>query len=595
MEDNKLDKLNELLEYVTPTKENQEKIEEIKELIHQGNLKETMKKIDELFAENNINPENASEEDADKKTGDTSTTVGANDPVAPQEETTYPKALQDENLEYIYIGLLLNHPKYISKYYFLYEDCLFENEELLNVYKSVLFYEGADFSPEVAKSDFNFSKDDANVYQYKQNIKMDVANKQYNMEKIYVDLKKLFVLRKFYLREPMEAVQEKIVEITKYKLYNQMSVEEVESAIRQVTLTQRFKQSILNTDLTKFLELGENNLTTGLSLPFPILNSVFKGIRKGETMAYAMPSNAGKSRFTINLAAYTAFVNQKKVLVISNEMSEDKMKLCLITTILNNPEIQKLHGQAISKTEGEILEFKFRPDKKTGVKTDAEGFVLREEGESQKAFVKRLAEVSSEFVKTIAVTDWVNKQINNSIYFINITDHTNEELKNVIMNFYYKEKIEYVFYDTLKTDIEHIGSAPEIKKTATILSNLAQNFGIFICSTLQLKETDTMPINLTINDLSVSGTVKEVLDTLCLVKQIHRDNLADYEYSLHEVDTEYFDLKQYKDPDVRYYACIVDKNRAGAKPAVLFRLNLAYNSWEELGYLRLKQSARKKA
>ena len=50
-------------------------------------------------------------------------------------------------------------------------------------------------------------------------------------------------------------------------------------------------------------------------------------------MAFAMPSNAGKSRFTINLAAYVAFVHKKKVLVISNEMSEEKMKLCLITTI----------------------------------------------------------------------------------------------------------------------------------------------------------------------------------------------------------------------------------------------------------------------
>ncbi len=29
-----------------------------------------------------------------------------------------------------------------------------------------------------------------------------------------------------------------------------------------------------------------------------------------------------------------------------------------------------------------------------------------------------------------------------------------------------------------------------------------------------------------------------------------------------------------KNPDVRYYACVVDKNRAGAKPKVVFRLNL---------------------
>ena len=50
-----------------------------------------------------------------------------------------------------------------------------------------------------------------------------------------------------------------------------------------------------------------------------------------------------------------------------------------------------------------------------------------------------------------------------------------------------------------------------------------------------------------------------------------------------------YDLKKYDDPDVRYYACVVDKNRAGAKPTLVFRLNLAYNVWNELGYLRLKQ------
>ena len=305
-------------------------------------------------------------------------------------------------------------------------------------------------------------------------------------------------------------------------------------------------------------------------------------------MAYAMPSNSGKSRFTINLAAYLAFIHKKKVLIISNEMSEEKMRLCLITTALNNKKIQELHGQKISKTEGEILEFKFKPDANKKVKVDEDGFVLKEAKETQEEFSKRLLKVSKEFQQTIAVTNWMQEQIKNSIYFVNITNHTNDELEKVILNYYYKEKIEYVFYDTLKTDTENIGNGEELKKTATILSNLAQNLNIFIASSLQLTESSTLPINLNINDLAVSRTVKEVLDTLCLIKQIHTEDLDKYEYSLEEVDTKYYDLKKYKDPDVRYYACVVDKNRAGAKPKVLFRLNLAYNMWDELGYLRLK-------
>lgn len=503
-------------------------------------------------------------------------------------ESPYPEKLRDEGLEKAYVGLLLNNPKLIVKYYILFNECYFDDQSMLNIYKSILFTEGGNYTPEIAKKGFNFSVDNNETFKQKQMLKFEIGMRKYNPEKVYNELKKLCVLRKSYLEEPRKEIQDQIVNIRDYELYDQMSADEVKAAVVQVSEIQKFKQAVLSEGLTDFLEKGENNLTNGLELPFPILSSVFKGIRKGETMAFAMPSNAGKSRFTIDIASYTAFVHKKKVLVISNEMSEEKMRLCLITTVLNNPEIQKLHGQKLSKTEGELLEFKFRPDKDAKVKVDEDGFVLQEEKETRQEFVERLKKISSEFTKTIAVTDWVNSQMNNSIYFINITDHTNDELKKVIMNFYYKEKIEYVFYDTLKTDTANIGNGEEIKRTATILSNLAQNFNMFICSTLQLTESTTLPINLTINDLAVSRTVKEVLDTLCLIKQIMREDLNKYEYSLNEVDTKFFELEKFKDPDVRYYACVVDKNRAGAKPKVLFRLNLAYNVWNELGYLRLK-------
>ena len=568
METKNIKKIYELLNKIPVTKENEKTVEEIKECLLNGDFITALEKLKEIQMENNQKEEEKEQEEM----------VGI-----------YPKRLSNPELEYIYMGLLLNDPKLIVKYYFLYEDCFFEDEAILNLYKGVLFTEGGNYTPEVAKKGFNFAKDTEQSYELKKQLKEKMADTNYNMEHIYTELRKLFILRKNYLEVPIKDVQNAIVDITSYELYNEMSEEEVESAIRQVSDTGKFKRAILNQDLSSFLLKGDNNLTNGLEMPFSILSSVFKGIRKGETMAFAMPSNSGKSRFTINLAAYTAFIHKKKVLIISNEMSEEKMRLCLITTILNNPEIQKKHGQMIRKTEGELLEFKFRPDIKTKVKVDEEGFVLKEEKETQEEFAKRLSKVSSEYNRTIAATDWVNKEMKNSIYFINITDHTNDELRKVIMNYYYKEKIEYIFYDTLKTDTANIGIAEELKKKATILSNLAQNFDIFICSTLQLAESTTSPINLDVNDLAVSRTVKEVLDTLCLMKQINRENLKDYEYSLEEVSTNNIEIKEEKNPDIRYYACVVDKNRAGAKPKLLFKINLAYNSWEELGYLRLKQ------
>ncbi len=586
MENSGIESLVDLIERIEINEENREQIKEIKKFMEEENYVEAINLLKKLKSEEKIKLKEIKE----PKEKVFEEEFIPEDEETEENEQIYPKRLLNKKLEEKYIGLLLENPKAISMYYILHEDCYFQSEEMLNIYKSVLFTEGQAYAPQIAKNEFNFAKEGTETYKRKVELREEAQKEKYDFEKTYVELRKLFEIRKNYLSNPIKEIQEEIINILDYELYDQMTIQEVKDAIVQITTTEKFKRAVLSRNITNFLLAGDNSLTTGLELPFPILSEVFKGIRKGETMAYAMPSNSGKSRFTINIATYLAFIHHKKVLIISNEMSEDKMKLCLITTVLNNKEIQKLHGQKLSKTEGELLEFKFRPDKGVSAKVDEEGFVVKEENETQKEFTKRLLEISSEFRNTIKVTEWIDEQLKNSIYFVNITNHTNDELEKVILNYYYKEKIEYMFYDTLKTDTENIGNGEELKKTATILSNLAQNLNIFIASSLQLTESSTLPINLNINDLAVSRTVKEVLDTLCLIKQIHNEDLNKYEYSLEEVDTKFFDLKKYKDPDVRYYACVVDKNRAGAKPKVVFRLNLAYNMWEELGYLRLKSS-----
>ncbi len=609
-----------MLEQIPKTKENTVIIEETRKALEQGDYQKAIEKINMLYkgeegSKDNNKTETAKDnqteqdneesqaegEDERYEIDENGNIVNKNNDVdemsmlelfedEPEDDgrIIYPDLLMNQQLEETYLGMLLNNPKAMSMYYILFDDNYFADPLLLNMYKSILFTEGQAYAPEKAKNQYNFAKETSELNEKKEELKEEYYDKNYDFEKIYVELRKLFVLRRSYNGMPIKATQDRIVEIINYYLYDQMSIQEVEDAIEQVTVTQKFKSSILSENVSSFLMEGDNTLTSGLKIPFKILSSVFKGLRRGETMSFAMPSNYGKSRFTINLAAYIAFVHKKKVLVISNEMSEEKMKLCLITTVLNNPEMQKIHGQDIIKTEGELLEFKFKPDDPNGVNVDEDGYVLKEPNETQIAFAQRLEEISEDYRKTIAVTRWLDSQIKNSIYFINITDHTNDELKKVIVNYYYKEKIEYMFYDTMKCDTENIGNADELKKTATILSNMAQEFRIFIGSTMQLTETSTLPVNLTINDLAVSKTVKEVLDTLCLFKQIQREDMDDYEYSLEEVGNECMDLEKFRDPNVRYYVCVIDKNRAGAKPKLLFRLNLAYNRWEEVGYIRLK-------
>ena len=501
----------------------------------------------------------------------------------------YPPELDNLTLEIIYIALLYGTPNAISKFYFEKDLCFFSSEIILNLYKSVIFKEGEKHAPPQLKEGFNFQKAISELYDLKCAMAASPLDQKYDFELIYRELKKLFILKRSYIKAPTRKIQDKILEIKSYIKYKNMSADEVEAAIKQINVTNRLSQAVLNDNIAEFWLDDKNDLREGVPLPFPVMTKVFKGFRKGEIMTYAMPSNAGKSRFTVNLACNIAFIHKKKVLVVSNEMTEDKMRLCLLTTIINNPEIQKFHKQKLVKNESELLEFKFRADNPKEVLLDEQGFIKKLDNETQEDFVKRLITISTEFNQILEVTKWLNEQIDNSVYFVHLTEYTNNDLHEVISNYMYKDGIEYVFYDTLKSDVNNIGNADELKKTATLLSELAQKFDIFIGASIQLSENSTLPINLTINDLSVSKTIKEVFDSLTLFKQIQRNHLNDYEYSDSDRFTNCKELEVFEDPDVRYYIAVIDKNRAGAKPKLLFRLNLAYNEWHELGYVKLKE------
>ena len=95
----------------------------------------------------------------------------------------YPKLLLNPELEKIYLGLLLVNPKAITMYYFLYDECLFANDKLLEIYKSILFTEGSNYSSEIAKKDFNFSKVTPETNMIKLQLRTKVRDKRYDLKK----------------------------------------------------------------------------------------------------------------------------------------------------------------------------------------------------------------------------------------------------------------------------------------------------------------------------------------------------------------------------------------------------------------------------
>ena len=252
METDKIKKIYELLDKIPVTDENEEEIEQIRDCLLNGDFITAIDKLKNLQEEEQ---EHGNEEETEEVL-----------------EEKYPSKLSNPELENAYMGLLLNDPKLIVKYHFLFKECFFENEEILNLYKSVLFTEGGNYTPEPAKKGFNFAKDTEESYQLKKELKKNYTEDNYNIEQTYIELKKLFVLRKNYTEMPIKEIQQEIVEITDYKLYHEMSVEEVESAIRQVNDTNKFKRAVLNKNLSTFLKLSDNNLTNGLEMPFPIIS-----------------------------------------------------------------------------------------------------------------------------------------------------------------------------------------------------------------------------------------------------------------------------------------------------------------------------------
>ena len=192
-------------------------------------------------------------------------------------EPLYPKELDNLTLEIIYIALLYGNPNAISKYYFEKNLCYFSSEIILNLYKSVIFKEGEKQAPPQLKEGFNFPKAIAELYDLKVAMQSAPLDQKYDFEMIYRELKKLFILKRSYIQAPTKKIQEKIFEIKSYVKYKEMSADEVEAAIKQINVTNRLSQSVLNNDIAAFWLDDKNELREGVPLPFPIMTKVFKG------------------------------------------------------------------------------------------------------------------------------------------------------------------------------------------------------------------------------------------------------------------------------------------------------------------------------
>lgn len=326
----------------------------------------------------------------------------------------------------------------------------------------------------------------------------------------------------------------------------------------------------------------------GLEMPWGILNEMFRGCRVGKVVFNGFLSNAGKSRNLMLLAAYITLVKNEKFLLLSNEMDEEDLENCLITTVLNNKCFQDLHGVVMNKPEREIV---------LGVYRDRDGNIIRRKiddngqwTETIEEYEQRLRNESDEFNNVLKVTEWIDRNKAGKLMFKDVSS----DYSDTVLEFEFRKAkmiydIKYCAYDTLKGYRTDDWST--IKQTATKVKELMGELKMFCWSVFQLTDETVFTdiFQLSSNNIANAKQIKHIADHLMLGKALRKEDYHNYQYmSLDdwgEPSPNDLDLSK------EYFALVIDKNRGGNKKFVpVMEINLDYNTWNEVGYLVKKNS-----
>lgn len=320
----------------------------------------------------------------------------------------------------------------------------------------------------------------------------------------------------------------------------------------------------------------------GLAYPYPDMTELFRGIRHKNMVCFGMLSNEGKSRFMTKLCAYIAYFHHENVCVLLNEMTEIEYKYCLLTTVINNREFQQLHGIQVFKNEREIT---------LGLYIDTKGdFIVRkindkgEYLESEEDYIRRVEAGSDEYHRIMQVARWIEKQ-KGIIFVKELEIYDDVTLEFEIKKHTMVHGIKYFFYDTLKNDSSSIGDWASLKLTTTKLKELANQLGIYMYGSIQLSDDTTFTdiFALSSNNISNCKQLKHLLDQLCIMKRLAKDDYYKYKYIPNDPWGD--DRPEGLDNSKTYYGCVIDKNRQGSKTILLFEADLNRNTWYEVGQL----------
>jgi replicative DNA helicase len=318
-------------------------------------------------------------------------------------------------------------------------------------------------------------------------------------------------------------------------------------------------------------------------------NEYFRGLLPGNVLFQGFLSNEGKSRNLVNLIAYVTLIKKQKFMLLSNEMTEVAMKNCLITTVLNCKEFKEFHGVELMKPEKEITMGLYRDD------TTKEFIYRRKDDngsyiESEEDFINRVKK-STEYQDVAKVAQWMEEQLEGKFYFNDITaDYSDEAIELEIRRAKLVYNCNCFAVDTLKA----WGAEDwvKVKATATKIVELGKELDLFGICTFQLTDATVFDsvFELSSNNIGAAKGIKHPVDLLTLGKRITPEEYPSLQYLAYD-ESWGEEVTQDLDPNYKYFALKIDKNRLGSKDKImLFRYCLDTNVWDNVGYVIKKQN-----
>lgn len=487
--------------------------------------------------------------------------------------------------EVLTIGCILNKPdilveysRYIkSKYDFTDEAVLFFYNNIELMYKT--------FSQTIDENSLNsfMSQDIERLKEYRRFGGFKTV-KQWKEISNVENFKNYFnIVKKYSLVREYERAGFPVQKILNHQKFEKWTANDIYKMIR--AKADKINTVILaNEESVVLNENTEKNITDwlikpqmGLELPWKLINEMFRGARLGKLVTMGYLSNEGKSRNLMMLIAYITLVLEEKFLLLSNEMDEEDLRACLITTVINNKAFIPLHGIDIQKPEAEIVLGRYR---------DCNGkFIEKQENESEEDFKVRVYNESEEFRKVTQITKWIDSKTENKIFFKDVgTDYSDEALEFEFRKHKMVYGIKYCGYDTLKGF--RVDDWQTVKQTTTRIKEIMKELKMFCWSVIQLTDDSVFTdiFEFSSNNIANAKQLKHVVDHMILGKRIPKEDYHKYEYMPHEFWGEKKAIAL--DLNKVYYGEKIDKNRGGSKDLVpLMEVDLNYNTWYEVGYL----------